>query len=338
MRARRARQSTTPRNPDRDPTRAEASDRETYIRRGQDAWKRHKADATWTDWLAIAEALDIGRAEVMVAAGTNKPEGSAYNKRFGDWLKQYGFDDIDKGDRSRLFDILKNRPAIEEWRATLPRSDRLRTNAPSTVWRKWQASLKPTPEGGRTNQTSQQSQLSKAKAENEQLRAHVAELEAAREAAASGPKIWHDLYDPIVMFLKAMEPYKRADALDDLNRYILMSGVKVPTGAPPKGKKAKAEIKKIGSALAAHSKEKATTVAVKAPKGKKATPAPELEWERVDGGWDSEPAGYRITEEKKGGRYLLDHEGVRLGDYSTLDGPFGAMPDALDHYRSKRRS
>jgi hypothetical protein len=43
----------------------------------------------------------------MSAAGTNKPEGSRYNKLFGTWLKNHGFDDIDESDRKRLFDVAR---------------------------------------------------------------------------------------------------------------------------------------------------------------------------------------------------------------------------------------
>jgi hypothetical protein len=43
----------------------------------------------------------------MPAAGTNKPEGPRYNKLFGTWLKNHGFDDIDESDRKRLFDVAR---------------------------------------------------------------------------------------------------------------------------------------------------------------------------------------------------------------------------------------
>ena len=156
------------------PTRAETADRETYIKRGQDAWQRHKSDATWTDWLAIGEALDIGRSDAMSAAGTNKPEGSRYNQAFSKWLARHGFDDIDKGDRKRLFDVLEHRSEIEQWRITLPRSERLRSNHPSTVWRKWQASTKPKqPKSPKPTDGNPSRELEAAKA-------HIAELEAAR--------------------------------------------------------------------------------------------------------------------------------------------------------------
>jgi hypothetical protein len=120
-------------------TRAQQEDRETHIRRGQEAWKRHKDDATWSDWLAIGQALAIGRQDAMAAAGTNAPSGKGYNIAFGEWLARHHFDDIDKGDRSRLLDVMSNLPAIEAWRARLPQTDRLRLNHPNSVLRKWKA-------------------------------------------------------------------------------------------------------------------------------------------------------------------------------------------------------
>ena len=43
-------------------------DRETHIRRGQEAWQRHiqKGDATWNDWMAIGDALLIGREDALI--------------------------------------------------------------------------------------------------------------------------------------------------------------------------------------------------------------------------------------------------------------------------------
>jgi hypothetical protein len=183
-------------------TRTQTADRDTYIRRGQEAWKRHKEDATYNDWLAIAEALDIGRTEAMAEANTNQPEGSRYNKLFGEWLAGHGFDDIDKGDRSRLFDILENRAAIEGWRRTLPRAKRFAYNSPSTVWRRWQASIKPKDDAATQAKSARAKAafgaLRETKEENERLRAQVEELEAAR-ATAPAPNLQVSEGDEVVI-------------------------------------------------------------------------------------------------------------------------------------------
>jgi hypothetical protein len=74
----------------------------------------------------------------MLEARTNEPTGSRYQAVFGEWLRVEGFDEIDKGDRKRLFDCIAHRDEIESWRATLPLNKRLQLNHPSTVWRNWQ--------------------------------------------------------------------------------------------------------------------------------------------------------------------------------------------------------
>jgi hypothetical protein len=114
-------------------------DRETHIKRGQEAWRRHihKGDATWNDWMAIGDALLIGRQDAVAAAEAN--HGSRYNSEFDSWLARYHFDDIDQGDRSRLIEVTNNLSAIEAWRATLTRTARLRLSHPSSVLRKWKA-------------------------------------------------------------------------------------------------------------------------------------------------------------------------------------------------------
>jgi len=193
MRSRRANANPAP-APDQAPpqpqplTRAARGDRDAYIRSGQQAWERVKKDATYNDWLAIGEALEIGRADAMADAKTNKPEGARYNKLFGEWLASYGFNDIDKAVRSKLFDILANRADIDAWRATLPVSERLRYNSPSAVWRRWQASLetKPATDSGKSARAKAQfGALKDAKAKID-FTAHIAELEAARSEASDG--------------------------------------------------------------------------------------------------------------------------------------------------------
>ena len=121
-------------------TRAQEETRDTYIKRGQEAWRRHKDEATWTDWLAIGEALLIGKSDAMHAAETNKPIGSRYNVAMGVWLTRYHFDEIDKADRHRLLEVMEHRAEIETWRAGLPDIERLRINHPSTVLRRWKFS------------------------------------------------------------------------------------------------------------------------------------------------------------------------------------------------------
>jgi hypothetical protein len=158
--------------------------RETRVRRGQEAWQRHiqKGDATWDDWMAIGDALLIGRQDAMAAAKTNQPIGSRYNSKFGRWLARHHFDNIDKGDRRRLIEVIENRPAIEAWRETLTQTVRLRLSHPSSVLQKWKADTEgkePKPRTLRDSVANLSEDNAKLKREVEELTARLREAEAA---------------------------------------------------------------------------------------------------------------------------------------------------------------
>ena len=89
------------------------------------AWGRIKKSQArmWGDWMTIGEGLLEGRRWAMQMAGTNKPEGKGYVMAYAEWLKRFKVDDMDKSDRAKLLQLMEERPAVEEWRATL---DRLR--------------------------------------------------------------------------------------------------------------------------------------------------------------------------------------------------------------------
>jgi hypothetical protein len=110
------------------------------VRQGQEAWQRLRSHSTWHDWTKVGAALVIGRAEAMRDGHVNKPRGRGYNAAINAFLKKFGFDGLDSGDRSRLFDVMDHRPEIETWLGELPEPERLRLNHPNTVWRKWKAS------------------------------------------------------------------------------------------------------------------------------------------------------------------------------------------------------
>jgi hypothetical protein len=108
------------------PTYVISDDKE--IREGQEAWSRLKKHMSWSDWTSVGRAHLKGRQAAMREANTNEPTGRRYNQIFGEWLTRHGFDDIDKGDRSRLFEVMEHLDEIETWLATLPTSNRLRLN------------------------------------------------------------------------------------------------------------------------------------------------------------------------------------------------------------------
>jgi len=108
------------------------------VRLGREAMERKRRG--WEDWLAIAKALQAGRAEVMRSLHTNEPRGRRFEKAMGEWLIRHGFKEIDKGARSRLLDCLSHKIEIEKWRSRLTDAERFKFNHPDTVLRKWKAS------------------------------------------------------------------------------------------------------------------------------------------------------------------------------------------------------
>ena len=110
---------------------------ELKVRLGQEAMARQRR--RWEDFMIIAEALDVGRTDVMRDLHTNQPTGRRYEKAMGEWLVANGFKDIDKGARCRLLECLHHREQIERWRALLTDSERFKLNHPDAVLRKWKA-------------------------------------------------------------------------------------------------------------------------------------------------------------------------------------------------------
>jgi hypothetical protein len=163
---------------------------------GRQAWKRIKEDSTYNDWMAVGEALDIGRTECMRLARSNEPRGRAYNEAFSQWLTDNGFADIDKGTRSRLAEIMANRPTIEAWRATLAANERQRINHPSSIWRKWQAS-RTTPASADKPRiaTTDRLQLENIRLQEEihRMRANGDEAISPKDSARSIARYWYEV-------------------------------------------------------------------------------------------------------------------------------------------------
>jgi hypothetical protein len=121
------------------PTHPAESSEVAVIRHGQEAWLRLRTASTWTDWVTVGTAHVIGRATAMRDGHINKPKGRTYNAAFSAWQKKFGFEGLNKGDRSRLFDVMDHITEIEDWLQKLPEAERLRLNHPSSVWRRWKA-------------------------------------------------------------------------------------------------------------------------------------------------------------------------------------------------------
>ena len=137
---------------------------EAVVRAGQEAWCRLRSNATWDDWKQVGKAHVIGRHKAMIEAGVNQPIGRRYNEAFGAWQREFGFENLDKGDRTRLFEVMGHLTKIEAWLATLTTSDRLRLNHPTTVLRKWKGST-AVPDPNATPKPSPYAQLKDAHAQ-----------------------------------------------------------------------------------------------------------------------------------------------------------------------------
>ena len=116
---------------------------------GQLALVRLEQNRTWQDWCAVISALAEGR-KVCAAVSGGQTAGKHYNASMGRWLRCYGFDRIDKSDRSRLLRCADHLETIDTWRSGRPLSEQLELNHPRIVYERWQRTLErdentPTP-------------------------------------------------------------------------------------------------------------------------------------------------------------------------------------------------
>jgi hypothetical protein len=84
----------------------------------------------------------FAQTTAMKLAKTNEPKGHRYRVEVGTILQEYGLDEIDKGARCRLVEVIKNLAAIRKWRAPLDVSQKARLNHPRPVLSAWKCSLK----------------------------------------------------------------------------------------------------------------------------------------------------------------------------------------------------
>ena len=113
---------------------------EGVIHCGQLALVRLEQNQTWPDWCAVIKALAKGR-EICRQASAGQAKGRRFNQGMGRWLRCYGFDRIDKSDRSRLLRCADHLEAINHWRAGRPLSEQLELNHPRIVFERWQRTL-----------------------------------------------------------------------------------------------------------------------------------------------------------------------------------------------------
>jgi hypothetical protein len=118
------------------------------IIRGQKAQARLEEGSgqVWSAWCDLIRALAECQNRAMREAETNKPQGPNYRKAIGRLLRCYGFDRIDKADRSRLIGYAADLAAMDKWRASQPNERQLDLNYPRVVAAGWKRSLRPEPE------------------------------------------------------------------------------------------------------------------------------------------------------------------------------------------------
>jgi hypothetical protein len=151
------------------------------------AWGRMKKTQAkmWAEWMVIGEGLIEGRRWAMQQAGTDTPDGRGYNTAFNEWLKRYKVDDMDPSDRAKLLQIMEERPAVEEWRQTLPTPQRRNLNNPTLVYRKWDAAT-------RVKKKKPRRTIEESQEDSEQLQERVKELEEEAQGAADNAALLND--------------------------------------------------------------------------------------------------------------------------------------------------
>jgi hypothetical protein len=108
-----------------------------------EAFARIRAGNHWRDWTFIAAGFDVGRQRAMRAAYTNQPMGRGYNTAFAEWMQSRPWARaIDKATRNHLFWVHDHLPEIEQWRETLPASQRDAWNHPTTVKRAFERAMR----------------------------------------------------------------------------------------------------------------------------------------------------------------------------------------------------
>ena len=160
--------------------------RDEVVRAGVAAWHRLKQCKTFDDWLALGEALLIGRAKSMRAAHSNVPNGTPYKNEIAAWLKANDLTDMHKTVRSRLLDVMAHRAEIERWRTNYNKL-RLELNHPAVILRRWQKTQTPKPDDA----SKRPSPYAKLEAANVELQNEL--HKAKHEIERGGGDLWADL-------------------------------------------------------------------------------------------------------------------------------------------------
>src|SRR5690349_12719871 len=80
----------------------------TLLDRARAAWGQIKTDETWHAWLTVGEGLVWCRTEAMRRAHTDDIRANRYRTASQAVLREERLDEIDKGVRSHLLDVMDN--------------------------------------------------------------------------------------------------------------------------------------------------------------------------------------------------------------------------------------
>jgi hypothetical protein len=111
------------------------------VKAGADAWAAIDKAESFSGWLAIGKALQVGRDHALRATQANAPMGRLYCKEFSKWIEAHGFSRMPKSTRSVAIELAEHSDAITKWRDKLPEQQKRRLIHPLSVTRRWKASL-----------------------------------------------------------------------------------------------------------------------------------------------------------------------------------------------------
>jgi hypothetical protein len=164
---------------------------ERLVEQGKAAWESLKKVDGWDQWRTIGYAIEAGRKDIMDQLGINDPHSDSkkFKDEIGVWLKDTGFNEIDKGARSRLHSCMEHLTAIEEWRKMLSPNERVSLNHPNSIWRKFKVTLEdavPRP----SSPNPKDDVIRELQERVEELEAEVEGLRAADERPSAEDVAW----------------------------------------------------------------------------------------------------------------------------------------------------
>jgi hypothetical protein len=156
---------------------------DAVLEQGKAAWAvLKKGSEDFERWIAVGRSLVLLRDDAEKRSDSRI--GATFRKIMGSLLAQHGFDEIDKGVRSRLVAIIDNYDKVHAWRETLTGDQRLRWGHPNTISRRCPVFRKPSDKPTRASPLAvMQDNLALAKSH---LAEAVERARAAEERAKGG--------------------------------------------------------------------------------------------------------------------------------------------------------